>query len=799
MATYYADSVNGNDSNDGLTPATAKKTINAVAALCVAAGDIAELNEGTYTLSAHITKSVSTTFRHNSLANPENVIINGNYYFTATSGAYLSFEGLVLKNAAAANGSNGTIFSSAATCGLIISNCTFDGAAYSLTNALRFSGIVMSIKNTTFKNYNIVNPSGAGSGFAYEDCKFENIKDYVTAQFSNSDFISCQFTKIKNVVLLYSDSLSAEKVSFSECTFDLVDGVSSGVNGSIIGYNSTLNGDLNGLRFKDCIVYRTNKIINKIGAGVLTLSFSPFIKNNWIQLGTDLTGYISYSGDITSESDPQFYNANDGDYRLEPTSSAAVANNGLHYSMGANQLETPLAFFTDPTESNVKAGTNYKFNSRVVNRTGTHSGTALLPVDKVAIGYDRGDGLLGTYAALERYTDAGENNTKYGVPYRFNSLTNNRTGTNLNTSPGVGNVVAGTTWYLDSVLQTGTRTSIYALLSQAVVKIGTDRGDGQLGTYDGSDRWSDPGVANVRLSTAYKANSTSNNRTGTAIIPAATNVRFGIGVDNTTGLLDLPAISDVLLGVVYDNGTKTGTKAFYPLLAQAVVKIGTDRGDGVIGNYDGSDRYTDPGIENVKAGVDYRFNSLVVNREGNYEALSDYPIESNVLAGIIYDFGARVGTLGQINLADTNLATVLTNNAKAVIQGTLGSDFSELKYFKEVEKNDFYSNAKTFGIRCMDDKLTNEKVGLETLDLQFEIKLTSDFNNRDGDDDERVQELALIQSMEKIRRSLRETKFGYSNNVRIVKEWERDEISKVGGNVLLCRAVLKVNINVKNG
>ena len=65
-------------------------------------------------------------------------------------------------------------------------------------------------------------------------------------------------------------------------------------------------------------------------------------------------------------------------------------------------------------------------------------------------------------------------------------------------------------------------------------------GSALTGTYDGSDRWTDPGEANVRLSTAYKANSTSNNKTGT---------------------LDLPVEADVKLGVVYDNTTKTGTYA----------------------------------------------------------------------------------------------------------------------------------------------------------------------------------------------------------------------------------------------
>jgi hypothetical protein len=48
----------------------------------------------------------------------------------------------------------------------------------------------------------------------------------------------------------------------------------------------------------------------------------------------------------------------------------------------------------------------------------------------------------------------------------------------------------------------------------ADTKIGVS-GDGGTGTYDGSDRWTDPGEANVASGVQYKANSTTNNKTGT--------------------------------------------------------------------------------------------------------------------------------------------------------------------------------------------------------------------------------------------------------------------------------------------
>lgn len=104
-------------------------------------------------------------------------------------------------------------------------------------------------------------------------------------------------------------------------------------------------------------------------------------------------------------------------------------------------------------------------------------------------------------------------------------------------------------------------TGTLDLPAEASVKTGVQfDGASKTGTYDGSDRHTDPGVANVRLGTTYKSNSTGANRTGTAAIPTAANVRFGTATDATTGTLDLPDIGDVSLGVTYDNGTKTGTR-----------------------------------------------------------------------------------------------------------------------------------------------------------------------------------------------------------------------------------------------
>lgn len=67
-----------------------------------------------------------------------------------------------------------------------------------------------------------------------------------------------------------------------------------------------------------------------------------------------------------------------------------------------------------------------------------------------------------------------------------------------NTSPGIAAVKTGTSWRYE--------------------------GDDLTGTYDGSDRWTDPGENLVVAGTQYKANSTSNNKTGTFTTPTAAQI-----------------------------------------------------------------------------------------------------------------------------------------------------------------------------------------------------------------------------------------------------------------------------------
>ena len=115
------------------------------------------------------------------------------------------------------------------------------------------------------------------------------------------------------------------------------------------------------------------------------------------------------------------------------------------------------------------------------------------------------------------------------------------------TLPVAGDVRSGTT-YGASLGTTGTLIvgagGSYSDPGIANVKIGTAyiyNSVSLTGTYDGSDRWTDPGVINVRAGTAYKANSTSNNKTGTVVLPPVGKVElayaYGAGGSEYTGTL----------------------------------------------------------------------------------------------------------------------------------------------------------------------------------------------------------------------------------------------------------------------
>ena len=170
--------------------------------------------------------------------------------------------------------------------------------------------------------------------------------------------------------------------------------------------------------------------------------------------------------------------------------------------------------FTDPGVANVRSGTTYQYNSATPNRTGT----LVVPVaSTVQVGVVYDGATTGTYNGSDRWTDPGDSNVRYGVAYKANSTTNNKTG----------------------------RVTV-PVAAQVEIGVPFETDLGGTGTYDGSDRWTALSPANVLSGVNYKSNSTTPNQTGT-LVPGATASQIatavwsedltGYNTANTAGLI----------------------------------------------------------------------------------------------------------------------------------------------------------------------------------------------------------------------------------------------------------------------
>lgn len=142
------------------------------------------------------------------------------------------------------------------------------------------------------------------------------------------------------------------------------------------------------------------------------------------------------------------------------------------------------------------------------------------------------------------YSDPGVANVRLATAYKYNSSTNNRTGTAR--IPGVANVKTGFVY---------------------------DSSDSLTGTYDGSDRWTDPGDNNVRFATVYKANSTTNNKTGRQVSPSAANVLVGVGFDTDSATIGTLSIANAVWNEPMSGHTTSGTYGLFIKTILTVVKF----------------------------------------------------------------------------------------------------------------------------------------------------------------------------------------------------------------------------------
>ncbi len=177
----------------------------------------------------------------------------------------------------------------------------------------------------------------------------------------------------------------------------------------------------------------------------------------------------------------------------------------------------------------------------------------------------------------------------------------------LNTGAGAANIRSGVSETISGVVVNGSMIAA----AKATTKIGVTADDG-AGEYDGSDRHTHAGAANIRLGVTEKDNSLTANVTGTMVAAAKATTKIGVAADDGTG------------------------------------------------EYVASERWTVLAESKVEEDFAYKANSETDNKLGTLHVpVSSDPGEENVLEGVAYmiDDVDKVGTL----LFDQTVSEVTAN------------------------------------------------------------------------------------------------------------------------------------------
>lgn len=484
--TIWVSPTIGLDTNAG-TFAAPVKTISYGLSLLPANEDELMLrgNDGVHTLTANITITNRNITGYSADAQPE---ITGNFSLIANLLSRLKIENVKLTGTVA-----GGVLQSAGSGGdWFVNNCTFipgatTGCLFNDTtgNIYIYNSIIDGSATP------IISTLGVGSTILIQDSKISNATRVVEG--SVVDIEGSTFIKCKSVVYVNGSKGQMGGIRIAYCTVDGTDAIGVGTHGDLI---ETTTGSLDYVfyssRIYRNILYKVRKMVNKGGTGLVAFS-GLSVKENWISSTTDLTLYTGIN-DITTETDPLFYSVGTNDYRIEMTSSCAKGIGGRTTSLGAYELDSPDTFFTSIPVAKVENAYAYKDKSRTNNKTGT---AVVGETDTTKV-------LTTSTAVVGQYVPVAPANVRYLIPvgvggsgllnlpaesdvnYLVSYDNATKTGTKRDTSPALDKVVAGETWYSNSVLQTGTRVNIYALLAANVVQKNVDRGNGTFGTDVGA-------------------------------------------------------------------------------------------------------------------------------------------------------------------------------------------------------------------------------------------------------------------------------------------------------------------------
>lgn len=676
---YHVKPVTGNDSNDGLTPSTAKKTINGLqSSVTFVSGDRVYLyDEADHVISSSIIPTAgASTIWESAPSNATLAKITGEGYL-GLNNSTTRFKKLRV----ATTNAGGMINSTNSGSRGIIEDCVLD-ATETGSHWLSGTGSALAVFNTKFINAERTtgNALVAAQGATFFNCSFDGIpKNSAITSVSYSligdqifNFLGCTFKNIPSITFHNSaNPLGSLASSFSFCTFDGTDARGTGLRGYFNTYRQANNANYKATtKITNCIFYNYDQIMHAPLAGILVLD-SMYVKNNWISSTTTLTNYNSLGGDITNQTNPMFYSDGNTAYRIDANSSASPENNGVNEVMGAFELEKPSVWFTALPETEVKDQVPYRKLSKTDNAVG-------------------------------QFTGGGETNP-------------------------------------DKVLTTSTVVS---------------------GNYIPVEK------ENVRKDVVFGLS-----EAGTVVVPASEDVREGVEVDDTEGTLDvyaeanLPVASDVRKDVEFGDGNEGTCEVPDPADVRKDVPVDNTTGDLDVEAEANLPEESEV-LEGVEFGPDNKYTGTVhVDPVIVDPAIVVYPEEYTDSEG------TKIGQAGYVDESNADIAKQLEQKLTELAATTL-PDYEKMRFVLDPLKNDFYRNAKQFGVRV--DNSYDDKKYLNT-DVQayyFRLVLSNDYIPHEDDVDARNAGLELISKAEVLRRKIKATRAGTFNSGNLI--WELD-------------------------
>ena len=132
-----------------------------------------------------------------------------------------------------------------------------------------------------------------------------------------------------------------------------------------------------------------------------------------------------------------------------------------------------------------------------------------------------------------------------------------------------------------------------------------------------------------------------------SVAPAAADLRYGVVAGLITGTLHVPTPAQVLATIPVDASIGTVVQ---PLASQVQKSIAYGPGSTIIGTYDPTTGYTDPGIANVVLSTSYKFAGATF--AGTYSSITIAQLQTALASGIVtLDLtqplaNVRTGTIG---------------------------------------------------------------------------------------------------------------------------------------------------------